>query len=97
MSVNKVDYDVLETATTTYANQAAALDDMINTLVNMNGELQANWTNMTSEAFIQRFEGEHKVALQNARDAIQSISEFISSYLANRQEEDSQSASAISG
>lgn len=97
MSVNKVDYDVLETATTTYAHQASALDDVINILVNMNGDLQANWTNMTSDAFIQRFESEHKIALQSARDAIQSISEFIASYLANRQEEDTQSASAISG
>lgn len=95
--INKVDYDVLENAVTVYANQASALEEVLNALVTMNGELQANWTNKTSDAFIERFENEHKIALQNARDAIQSISEFIRSYLDNRQEEDNQSASAISG
>lgn len=97
MSINKVDYDVLDKAKTVYADQATALDNVITALVAMNGELQDGWTNMTSDAFIERFDSEHKIALQNARDAVQSISEFIVSYLSNRQEEDSQSASAVSG
>ena len=96
MSVNKVDYDVLEQVETVYANQAAALDDIINTLVKTNSDLQAGWTNKTAEAFINRFETDHKIALQNVRDAIQKISEYISEYAANRQDEDSQGASAVS-
>lgn len=97
MSINKVDYDVLEQAKSVYANQAAALDDIINTLVKTNGDLQSGWTNETAEAFINRFETDHKIALQNVRDAIQEISEYITQYSANRQDEDRQGASAVSG
>ncbi len=96
MSINKVDYDVLGQAETVYANQAAALDDIINTLVKTNSDLQAGWTNETADAFINRFETDHKVSLQNVRDAIQEISEYISKYAANRQDEDRQGASAVS-
>lgn len=97
MSVNKIDYDVLENGRSVYAQQAQALDDVITALTNMNGQLQEGWTNQTSDAFISRFESDHKIALQSARDAVQSISDYIASYVANRQEEDSASAGSISG
>lgn len=97
MAVNKIDYDVLEQAVSTYSSQASALDDILTTLNSMNEELQAGWTNQTSDAFINRFETEHKVALEKARDSIQEISDYISEYMANRQDEDAQGASAISG
>ncbi|MDD2978580.1 MAG: WXG100 family type VII secretion target [Hespellia sp.] len=97
MSVNKVDYELLSQAQSVYANQASALDEIINTLTNMNNELQGGWTNLTAEAFIQRFESDHKVALQNARDSIQEISTYIAQYSANCQDEDQQGASAVSG
>ena len=77
MAINKVDYDVLTTGVSVYSNQAGAIDDVIKTLVNMNGQLQDGWTNQTADAFIERFESEYKPALENARDAIQSISDFI--------------------
>ena len=96
MSVNKVDYDVLDQSKSVYSNQAGMLDEIINTLVKTNGDLQSGWTNQTSEAFINRFETDHKIALQNARDALQEISEYIAQYVANRMDEDSQGASAIS-
>ena len=94
-NVNKVDYDVLENGKSVYANQAQALDDVINALVNMNSELQASWTNQTSDAFIERFESEYKVGLQNARDAVQAISDYIAAYSAKIAEDDSASAAAI--
>ena len=97
MSVNKIDYAVLEAAKGIYANQASALDDVINALVNMNGELADGWTNETATAFIERFEAEHKVALQEVRDAIQSISDYIVDYMAKRQAEDIESAGAVRG
>ena len=77
MAVNKVDYEVLTSGVSVYSNQAGALDDVINSLVQMNGQLQDGWTNQTADAFIERFENEYKPALENARDAIQSISDFI--------------------
>ena len=77
MAVNKVDYEVLTSGVSVYSNQAGALDDVINSLVQMNGQLQDGWTNQTADAFIERFESEYKPALENARDAIQSISDFI--------------------
>lgn len=97
MAINKVDYDVLTTGVSVYARQAEALDDVINSLVTMNGELQEGWTNQTSDAFIQRFEDEYKPALENVREAVQSISDFIQSYMQNRQADDEQGAAAVRG
>lgn len=44
MAINKVDYDVLTTGVSVYSNQAGAIDDVIKTLVNMNGQLQDGQT-----------------------------------------------------
>ena len=41
--------------------------------------------------------GKYKPALENARDAIQSISDFIQSYMQNRQDDDAQGAAAVRG
>ena len=97
MSVNKVDYDVLQQAVTTYSNQANAIDDVINALTAMNGELQGGWTNKTSDAFIARFQSDYKVKLQNIRDAVQEISTYISQYSSNRLADDEASAASIGG
>lgn len=97
MAVNKVDYEVLTSGVSVYANQAEALDEVIQALVKMNGELQGGWINQTADAFIERFEDEYKPALENARDAIQSISDFIQSYMQNRQDDDAQGAAAVRG
>lgn len=97
MAINKVDYEVLSTGISVYGTQAGALDDVINALIQMNGQLQDGWTNMTADAFIERFEQEYKPALENARDAVQSISEFIQSYMQNRQDDDAQGAAAVRG
>ena len=97
MAVNKVDYEVLTSGVSVYANQAEALDEVIQALVKMNGELQGGWTYQTADAFIERFEDEYKPALENARDAIQSISDFIQSYMQNRQDDDAQGAAAVRG
>lgn len=94
MAVNKVDYEVLTSGVSVYSNQAGALDDVINSLVQMNGQLQDGWTNQTADAFIERFENEYKPALENARDAIQSISDFIQNYMQNRQDDDAQGVSS---
>ena len=50
MAVNKVDYEVLTSGVSVYSNQAGALDDVINSLVQMNGQLQDGWTNQTADA-----------------------------------------------
>lgn len=97
MAINKVDYEVLSTGISVYGTQAGALDNVINALIQMNGQLQDGWTNMTADAFIERFEQEYKPALENARDAVQSISEFIQSYMQNRQDDDAQGAAAVRG
>ena len=64
MAVNKVDYEVLTSGVSVYSNQAGALDDVINSLVQMNGQLQDGWTNHTADAFIERFENEYKPDLR---------------------------------
>ena len=95
MAINKVDYEVLTSGVGIYANQADALDDVLNALINMNSQLQDGWTNQTSDAFIQRFEEEYKPALENTRDAIQSISDYIQSYMQARQDDDAAGAAAV--
>ncbi len=95
MAVNKVDYEVLETGVTTYGNNADALDEVLTSLMNMNSQLEEGWTNDTATAFIERFNDEYKPALENARDAIQSISDYIAKYVQNRQDDDAQAAAAI--
>lgn len=97
MAVNKVDYDVLNNATTVYANQASGLDEIINALIKMNGDIQDSCSNETLRAFNERFESDHKIALQNARDSIQEISNYIKEYVAKHQEEDLAGANAVSG
>lgn len=97
MAVNKVDYEVLTNGVSVYGNQAGALDDVLTTLIQMNGQLQEGWTNLTADAFIERFEEEYKPALENARDAIQSISDYIQQYMQNKQDDDQAGASAIRG
>ena len=95
MAINKVDYEVLESGVTVYATQAANIDDALTALINMNGQLEAGWTNQTASAFIERFNSEYKPALENVRDAVQSISDYIRQYSSNKQDEDAQGASAI--
>ena len=97
MAINKVDYDVLTTGVSVYSNQAGAIDDVIKTLVNMNGQLQDGWTNKTAAASIERFESEYKPALYKVEEAVQSISDFINSYMQNRQDDDARGAAAVRG
>lgn len=97
MAVNKVDYEVLGEGVTVYANQASALSDVLSALISMNGTLQDGWTNQTADAFIQRFEDEYKPAMENVAEAIQSISDYIQSYINARQEDDAAGAAAVRG
>lgn len=97
MAINKVDYEVLTAGVGVYANQADAIDDALNALIQMNGQLEDGWTNQTAEAFIQRFEDEYQPALENARDAIQAISDYIQSYMQARQDDDAAGAAAVRG
>lgn len=97
MAVNYVDYDVLNDGKVVYANQAGAIDDVINAIINMNRALQEGWSNETARAFVERINTDHIPKLRNAAAAIQEVSDYINTYLANKQSEDSQGASAISG
>lgn len=69
----------------------------LNALVTMNGQLQEGWTNQTADAFIQRFEDEYKPALENVIEAVQSISDYIQSYMQARQDDDAAGAAAVRG
>lgn len=97
MAVNYVDYEVLNTGKTVYANQANAIMDIIDAINRMNSDLQQGWSNETARAFVERISSDHIPKLRKASEAIQEVSDYINTYLANRQSEDSQGASAISG
>ncbi len=95
MAENRIDYDVLADGVRVYAQQASALEEVISALDTMNGQLESGWSNETSRAFIERYNSEHKPALEKARESIQNISDYIAKYSQNRQEEDSESAAGI--
>lgn len=97
MAVNYVDYEVLDTGKTVYADQASAILGVIETLSNMNSNLEQGWSNETARAFVERMRTDHIPKLQKASEAIQEVSDYIKNYLANKKDEDTQGASAISG
>lgn len=97
MAINYVDYEVLAKGKTTYMNKANELEGILKDLLNMNVELSDGWKNDTARAFVQRFDGDHKPAIEKVIAALNEISEYIKTYSANRQDEDSQGANAISG
>lgn len=94
-SINSMDYEVLQQASTTYKNQGDAIDNVIKALNNMNGTLQAGWQNETSQAFIERYESEYKVALQEIMEALNSISDYIAKYRQTEIERDQSGANSI--
>jgi len=97
MAINKVDYEVLTTGTSVYGKQAEAISDALNSLITMNDQLKEGWTNLTADAFLERFEDEYKPALENVIEAVQSISDYIQSYMNARQEDDQAGANAVKG
>ncbi len=97
MAVNYVDYEVLTQGKTVYANQAAAIMDIVDIINRMNADLQQGWSNETARAFVERISSDHIPKLKQASEAIQEVSDYINTYLANKQSEDMQGASAISG
>lgn len=97
MAVNYVDYEVLTQGKTQYANQAAAIMDVINQIKSMNANLTQGWSNETARAFVNRIDNDHIPKLKQASAALEEVSKYINDYLANRQDEDTQGAGAISG
>ena len=95
--INYVDYGVLESASAAYNTQAQAIEDAMRQLDSTNNDLAGGFKNDTSNAFLDRYEGEHKVALNELCEALTSISKFLTDYVAARREEDARGASGVSG
>ena len=89
MAVNLVDYDVLEKGKTDYANQAQSILDIISKINSMNND--------TAQAFVERIKTDHIPKLQKASAALQEVSDYIKTYLSNKQQEDIQGAHGVSG
>lgn len=96
MATNKIDYDTLEQVATTYGKEAEAISSVLTKLNSTNQVLAEGWQNKTSEAFLARYEREHKKALEAARNAIAEISSYIKEYRAKEIERDASGASSIS-
>lgn len=97
MAINYVDYEVLTTGKNVYAKQASDILGIIDTINRMNSDLQQGFRNETARAFIERISSDHIPKLQKASEAIQEVSDYLNTYLANRQDEDTRGAAAISG
>ncbi len=97
MATNKIDYEALETAATNYGDQATALADMVKKLDSTNAILQQGWQNETARAFIERYEREHKKALQSAGEALHNISAYIKKYRADEIDRDRSGANSVRG
>lgn len=97
MAINYVDYEVLENGKRVYAQRAEELENLLNALITMNGELSEGWQNDTARAFVERFSNDHKPAIQKVIAALNDISSYINTYAANRSMEDQQGAAAVRG
>lgn len=97
MAVNYIDYDVLHDGEKSYATQAATIRDVISSIKKMNDALMQGWSNETARAFVQRIDTDHIDKLEKASAALDEVSMYIKNYLANKQDEDTQGAGAISG
>ncbi len=97
MAINFIDYEVVTTGQTEYARQASAIMDIVAAIKSMNADLQQGWSNETAKAFVARIDSDHIPKLEAASAAIQEVSDYIKSYLANRKDEDQAGAAAISG
>lgn len=95
MSINKVDYDVLNDGKRVYNEQSEALQAIIDALASMNSQLEAGWENETARAFIDKYETDFKPVLLETRDALYDISQFIQQYVATIQDTDAKGASAL--
>lgn len=96
-SINYIDYDVLERGKNVYHEQADALTSIVSLLNSMNAELEDGWSNETARAFVDRMRTDHIPKLEKASIAIQEVSDYIASYMNNRQSEDREGGAAISG
>lgn len=97
MAINYVDYDVLAKGNSVYSNKANDLQAILSDLLNMNNELSEGWKNDTARAFVERFNNDHKPAIEKVVNALLEISDYINKYSMNRQDEDKQGAGAIYG
>lgn len=97
MATNKIDYEALERAATTYENQATALADMVAKLDSTNATLAEGWQNETARAFIERYESQHKKALKSAGEALHNISAYIKKYSADEIARDQSGANSVRG
>ena len=96
MSKNYVDYDVLAQAKALYSDKAGQLEEILSQIISMNNTLYpGGWDNLTAKAFVERFDSDHKVAIQKVIEALNDISNYINSYSSNRMSEDEAGASAI--
>ena len=95
--ISYVDYGVLEATSATYSTQAQALDDIMRQLDSANSDLAGGFKNDTSDAFLERYESEHKKALTELCEALDSISKFLTDYVTNHKEADERTASGVRG
>lgn len=95
--INYVDYGVLDTASSAYSTQAQALEDVLRQLDATNSDLAGGFKNETSNAFLERYESEHKKALNELCEALMSISKFLTDYSTRHRDEDINTASGVRG
>jgi len=95
MAINLIDYDVLAKGQQVYATKAQDLNQILSDLVKMNADLSNGWQNETARAFVERFDTDHKKAMNSLVAALEEISTYIRDYASSHQEDDSNSASRI--
>ena len=68
-------------ASESYMTQAKVLENVIQTFTATNADMQGRFENQTLQAFIERYESEYKESLEKTQEALQSISEFLTTYV----------------
>ena len=91
-----IDYAGMQDAQSKYTAWAEDLRSMKTAISNRNSQLvSAEWNGQSAVAFQERFDSDHALAMEKVAAALDNIATFISNYIANQQNADSEQANAI--
>ena len=96
MSQNLIDYGTLEDAAKNYKDQATVLEQLVTTLKNQNFNLAEGWKNLTSAAFLEKYNTVYEPTFQRCGADLLEFANFLRNYSSNKQSEDADTAQRFS-
>ena len=96
MSQNLIDYATLEDAAKNYEAQATVLEQLVTTLRNQNFNLAQGWNNLTSAAFLEKYNTVYEPTFQGCGADLLEFANFLRKYSSDRQSDDANTAQKFS-